>query len=642
MSTEYQLSYTAVEIDERLGKISSLVSSVNGITPDEDGNVQIVISGSGNDVDLTDYATKEWVGKNYQEKGEELAAVLEEYAKIEDIPEAYTLPVGGDKLGGVKNGGNVVINTDGTMTVSGSADDESGNNHNICTFLDAYVAWCNGETFPIAFYGDSTFYGTNTSGAGYTFCDHLQSMLREECGANATVYRVAVSGHDLDNGINNFDSNFGANGTYANTKMIGIGYGINDRLDYSTYEDYKNGVYTKIETLIQKCFARGIQPFMVTSQATIECGVATEYSNPNDENNYYPLRDANAMNVCANGAKKELAEKYGIPLIDLNQATELYLINSEQPVDTIISDRLHFGNIGHAFEAGFLFSQIVPRVVCIDGKSETVISYARQCLRNAIPEDKLSYGGRMKLYANYTKSSNSDIKIFDAYVYVRDYPATIWAYRSAINAPSYVKIDGTKYSMTASGNDLGTIDVGLHHLEAYSGNGSVIDFAGFVVNDKNPIGPVVLCNSMSISGSENGFKSMEDTIVPVALMFGADATNTRTALSGNKIDSIYLNISAGTITIGKVNLAQYGSGNMDMISAQSHTINSSGYTTIDLGGMYIGETETLAIGAVGDTALPYYVKNVASTGSDAFICTSEVFKAGTDYAIGMKCIVYGR
>lgn len=28
----------------------------------------------------------------------------------------YTLPIGGDELGGVKNGGNVVINEDGTMT----------------------------------------------------------------------------------------------------------------------------------------------------------------------------------------------------------------------------------------------------------------------------------------------------------------------------------------------------------------------------------------------------------------------------------------------------------------------------------------------------------------------------------------------
>ena len=38
----------------------------------------------------------------------------------------YTLPIGGDELGGVKNGGNVVINEDGTMTApipTGSAEE---------------------------------------------------------------------------------------------------------------------------------------------------------------------------------------------------------------------------------------------------------------------------------------------------------------------------------------------------------------------------------------------------------------------------------------------------------------------------------------------------------------------------------------
>ena len=44
MTTEYKLSYTATEIDERLGKIDNLVASVNGITPDENGNVNISVT----------------------------------------------------------------------------------------------------------------------------------------------------------------------------------------------------------------------------------------------------------------------------------------------------------------------------------------------------------------------------------------------------------------------------------------------------------------------------------------------------------------------------------------------------------------------------------------------------------------------
>ena len=59
--------------------LTGVVKSVNGVTPDENGNVEISIPDSGGGSD-------------------------------------YILPVGGDELGGVKNGGNVTINEDGTMT----------------------------------------------------------------------------------------------------------------------------------------------------------------------------------------------------------------------------------------------------------------------------------------------------------------------------------------------------------------------------------------------------------------------------------------------------------------------------------------------------------------------------------------------
>ena len=43
---EHKLSYTASEIDERLGKVSSLVAKINGITPDSTGNVTLPIDTS--------------------------------------------------------------------------------------------------------------------------------------------------------------------------------------------------------------------------------------------------------------------------------------------------------------------------------------------------------------------------------------------------------------------------------------------------------------------------------------------------------------------------------------------------------------------------------------------------------------------
>lgn len=60
MGVEYKLSYTATEIDERLGKIDDLVKTVNGVAPDENGNVEISASGSAR-LELTSPDGTKWV-----------------------------------------------------------------------------------------------------------------------------------------------------------------------------------------------------------------------------------------------------------------------------------------------------------------------------------------------------------------------------------------------------------------------------------------------------------------------------------------------------------------------------------------------------------------------------------------------------
>lgn len=56
-----------------------------------------------------------------------------------DLPEStpYELPVGGDVLGGVKNGGNVVIGPDGTMTVDGAGVGEEALADAVSQWLEA-------------------------------------------------------------------------------------------------------------------------------------------------------------------------------------------------------------------------------------------------------------------------------------------------------------------------------------------------------------------------------------------------------------------------------------------------------------------------------------------------------------------------
>lgn len=56
--TEFKLSYTANEINRKLGKVDNLVSTVNGVTPDENGNVNIAVGSTGGIADVVELPTE--------------------------------------------------------------------------------------------------------------------------------------------------------------------------------------------------------------------------------------------------------------------------------------------------------------------------------------------------------------------------------------------------------------------------------------------------------------------------------------------------------------------------------------------------------------------------------------------------------
>lgn len=115
MSTEYKLSYTAAQIDERLGKIDSMVKSVNNIEPDENGNVEIVVNNEN--VDLSGYATEQWVQNTYQPKGEYLTEHQDISGKLDadKLPEAINTALAQAKASGEFDGKDyVLIDTDKT------------------------------------------------------------------------------------------------------------------------------------------------------------------------------------------------------------------------------------------------------------------------------------------------------------------------------------------------------------------------------------------------------------------------------------------------------------------------------------------------------------------------------------------------
>ena len=89
MATEYKLSYTAAQIDERLGMVDNMVKTVNGVAPDNQGNVQITLPDSSH-VDMTEYAKEQWVQDNYQPKGNYLTEHQDISGKldVDQLPKA--------------------------------------------------------------------------------------------------------------------------------------------------------------------------------------------------------------------------------------------------------------------------------------------------------------------------------------------------------------------------------------------------------------------------------------------------------------------------------------------------------------------------------------------------------------------------
>ncbi|MES5896990.1 hypothetical protein, partial [Bacillus cereus group sp. RP43] len=115
----------------------------------------------------------------------------------------------------------------------------AGVKNKIYTLNDAWVEWLKGNKFPIAFYGDSTVDGANTSGFTLNtlgvdstninaFPKKLEELLRDATkNTILRVYNAGYSGQKSDWGLTNINTAFGGASAYNDVKMIGIGFGIN-------------------------------------------------------------------------------------------------------------------------------------------------------------------------------------------------------------------------------------------------------------------------------------------------------------------------------------------------------------------------------------------------------------------------------
>ena len=366
----------------------------------------------------------------------------------------------------------------------------------IYTLREAMCRWLSGEKFPIGFLGDSTTDGTGTTaGAGHQTADTnaggwgkadytnpvaypamLETLLRDVTdNPNVAVYNIGYSGFSFKSIIPHYDEIF--SGVYSDVKMVGINFGINDRLttdERAYYSEFRENLIYTVEYL----YSKGIQPFILTSQATLE-----PHCEDTMDDTVYPMRNSESINTIANGIKKEVAEEYDLELIDMNAYGEFMIDYSAIPVSDICTDHLHFKNAGHKFEAEYLYSYICGR--CVNVKKGDRLTFASQSMKSDCPTNHLQTFDKptngFKTYMSYNRTGSEDIVVQDFVIYVdENEPVKLSAYCVEPNT-QYVLVDDVRLNMIFNSTDICTLDVGVHRIMVMSGTSKSVNWIGLKI-----------------------------------------------------------------------------------------------------------------------------------------------------------------
>ena len=360
---------------------------------------------------------------------------------------------------------------------------------------DAISAWANGEKFPIGWHGDSTTDGVSTTGwttenshpaqdkaaGGRGKADYictkaypyiLEQMLKSEFNNdNIRMYNIGYYGASLLNNYEQLEDIYSY--VYSDVKMVGLSLSINDRVHYNTLSEFYRGVYDYLIKYVEFYRSKGIVPFMVLQQAVTQGG--------NNGSDVYNAMHQNYTQTLANKAKIEVAKLYGLEVIDMNSFGFL-LLNTSNYSHTSLTENLHFIDLGHKLEAGFLFSELVPWVEKTDGRSEIYLGVLSRCSKSNIALTGSTTianptSDKFKLELNFTKSDTSDKLIYEYYIFNNSGQYNL-QYMTP-EASGYIMHNDTRIEINSTVVDLGIVDIGLHKLQVYTGESNKVAFKGF-------------------------------------------------------------------------------------------------------------------------------------------------------------------
>ncbi len=350
---------------------------------------------------------------------------------------------------------------------------------------DAWVAWRDGQKFPICFLGDSTTNGNGTTGFTYrdvgaslgqdyiapnSYPSVFQALIREITGNTVMrAYNAGFSGQRSTWALANIDDIMGS--AYADAKMIGISHGINDRTVNPAL--YATNFYRDIEGLIKWALNKGIQPFLMTTQ-------------PVTIPQYTGSASGSDIEEVGNEIKRNLAAKYDLELVDVNKYGQQFMQYSTKPLLNDImeanSNVIHFGNGGHKFTAELLFAHFCKR--CIWTTDGERLDYSTQLMFSQIEHSEIKqivpFKQEFKVELNTTQATAENKLLQEFWVFnAGRKQLDLTAYYANATTGQYVEVDGVQTTITEQSQELGSLDLGLHKIKAYGGAAMELDWLGF-------------------------------------------------------------------------------------------------------------------------------------------------------------------
>lgn len=140
------------------------------------------------------------------------------------------------------------------------------------------------------------------------------------------------------------------------------------------------------------------------------------------------------------------------------------------------------------------------------------------------------------------------------------------------------------------------------------------------------------------------FNSWTDGIIPIILVPHYNDDDKSTLLSGKTIQSIKINVERfgriGTLTIGVFDLTSDRSS-VVLKNSKQYTMSKDGVISFEEeGGLNIGNTETIALGDMSDSARLIYYQSITD---EDYMITKANWISGQrieDQVIGLPCIIY--